>query len=59
MTASLQRPLYAATKRRYDSNTLAQDMFALMDVLGHQTFAMAGHDIGGWTGYAMAESRHS
>lgn len=41
----------------YDSDTLAQDMFGLMDVLGYQTFAMAGHDIGGWTGYAMAHDQ--
>lgn len=41
----------------YDSRTLAQDMFALMDALGHRTFAMAGHDIGMWTGYAMAHDQ--
>lgn len=41
----------------YDSRTLAQDMFALMDALGHPTFAMAGHDIGMWTGYAMAHDQ--
>jgi pimeloyl-ACP methyl ester carboxylesterase len=38
----------------YDADSLAADMFALMDVLGHQRFAMVGHDIGMWTGYAMA-----
>jgi len=41
----------------YDSRTLAQDMFALMDALGHESFAMAGHDIGMWTGYAMAHDQ--
>lgn len=38
----------------YDADTLAADMFALMDNLGHPTFAMVGHDIGLWVGYAMA-----
>jgi len=38
----------------YDSKTLAIDMFALMAALGHKHFAMVGHDIGMWTGYAMA-----
>lgn len=41
----------------YDSRTLAADMFALMDALGHETFAMAGHDIGMWTGFAMAHDQ--
>lgn len=41
----------------YDSDTLAADMFALMDTLGHERFAMVGHDIGMWTGYAMAHDR--
>ncbi|MFD7426152.1 alpha/beta fold hydrolase [Streptomyces sp. NPDC059818] len=38
----------------YDTGTLAGDMVALMAVLGHQRFAMVGHDIGMWTGYALA-----
>lgn len=38
----------------YDSKTLAADMFALMDALGFERFAMVGHDIGMWTGFAMA-----
>lgn len=38
----------------FDVNTLAQDMFELMDVLGHRTFIFAGHDIGLIVGYAMA-----
>ncbi|WP_069352750.1 alpha/beta fold hydrolase [Burkholderia cenocepacia] len=37
----------------YDGDTLAQDMFDLMDALGHEQFAMVGHDIGVWTGYVM------
>ena len=38
----------------YDTGTLATDLVALMDVLGHQRFAMAGHDTGMWIGYALA-----
>ena len=38
----------------YDTATLADDMAALMDALGHQRFAVAGHDTGLWIGYALA-----
>ncbi|EME00458.1 MULTISPECIES: alpha/beta hydrolase [Pseudomonadota] len=38
----------------FDVDTLAADMFELMDVLGHERFALAGHDIGVMVGYAMA-----
>jgi pimeloyl-ACP methyl ester carboxylesterase len=38
----------------YDTGTLATDLVALMDALGHQGFAMAGHDTGMWIGYALA-----
>jgi pimeloyl-ACP methyl ester carboxylesterase len=38
----------------YDTGTLASDVAALMSALGHQRFAMVGHDIGMWTGYALA-----
>ncbi|WP_446039182.1 alpha/beta fold hydrolase [Streptomyces sp. SID1121] len=38
----------------YDTGTLAADMVALMGALGHERFAMVGHDIGMWTGYALA-----
>jgi pimeloyl-ACP methyl ester carboxylesterase len=38
----------------YDTGTLAADLVALMDALGHQRFAMAGHDTGMWLGYALA-----
>lgn len=41
----------------YDSTTLASDMFALMDALGYNRFAMVGHDIGMWVGYAMAHEQ--
>ncbi|RJG01117.1 alpha/beta fold hydrolase [Noviherbaspirillum sedimenti] len=41
----------------YDSRSLAADMFALMDALGFDRFAMAGHDIGMWTGFAMAHDQ--
>ncbi len=38
----------------YDTRTLADDMVALMEALGHQRFAMVGHDTGMWIGYALA-----
>src|SRR5438874_858195 len=38
----------------YDTGTLAADLVALMDALGHQRFAMVGHDTGMWIGYALA-----
>ncbi|MFD6281327.1 alpha/beta fold hydrolase [Streptomyces sp. NPDC060209] len=38
----------------YDTGTLADDLVALMEALGHRRFAMVGHDIGMWTGYALA-----
>jgi len=38
----------------YDTGTLAGDLVALMDALGHRRFAVAGHDTGMWIGYALA-----
>jgi pimeloyl-ACP methyl ester carboxylesterase len=38
----------------YDTATLADDLAGLMDALGHQRFAVAGHDTGMWIGYALA-----
>ena len=38
----------------YDTATLADDLVALMDALGHRRFAVAGHDTGMWIGYALA-----
>ena len=38
----------------YDTGTLAGDLAALMDALGHDRFAVAGHDTGMWIGYALA-----
>ena len=38
----------------YDLATLAGDMVALMERLGYERFAMFGHDVGMWTGYALA-----
>ncbi|MFD7894275.1 alpha/beta fold hydrolase [Streptomyces sp. NPDC059743] len=38
----------------YDTGTLADDLVALMAALGHRRFAMVGHDVGMWTGYALA-----
>jgi pimeloyl-ACP methyl ester carboxylesterase len=38
----------------YDTGTLAGDLAALMGALGHERFAVAGHDTGMWIGYALA-----
>lgn len=38
----------------YDLAALAGDMVALMERLGYERFAMFGHDVGMWTGYALA-----
>ena len=38
----------------YDTGTLAGDLVALMDVLGHQRFAVVGHDTGMVISYALA-----
>ncbi|MGH9134541.1 MAG: alpha/beta fold hydrolase [Ilumatobacteraceae bacterium] len=41
----------------YDTGTLAADLVALMDALGHQRFAVVGHDTGFAIGYALAADR--
>jgi pimeloyl-ACP methyl ester carboxylesterase len=38
----------------YDAGTLANDLVGLMDVLGHQRFAVVGVDTGMLIGYALA-----
>jgi pimeloyl-ACP methyl ester carboxylesterase len=38
----------------YDTATLARDLVALMGALGHQRFAVVGHDTGMPIGYALA-----
>ncbi|GAB3451054.1 alpha/beta hydrolase [Streptomonospora sediminis] len=38
----------------YDPVTLAADMAALMSALGHERYAVAGHDLGMIVGYALA-----
>ncbi|MER6593025.1 alpha/beta hydrolase [Micromonospora purpureochromogenes] len=38
----------------YDAGTLANDLAALMDALGHERFAVVGHDTGYFIGYALA-----
>jgi len=43
----------------YDTATLAGDLVALMDALGHRRFAVAGHDTGMWIGYALAADHPS
>jgi pimeloyl-ACP methyl ester carboxylesterase len=46
--------LSAKPEDGYDTGTLAGDLAALMDALGHDRFAVAGHDTGMWIGYALA-----
>ena len=38
----------------YDKGSIGRDLFGLMTALGHDRFAMVGHDCGMWVGYAMA-----
>jgi pimeloyl-ACP methyl ester carboxylesterase len=38
----------------YDNGTLAGDLIALMDALGHERFAVVGHDTGMVISYALA-----
>jgi pimeloyl-ACP methyl ester carboxylesterase len=38
----------------YDSGTLADDAVRVMGALGHGKFALVTHDVGSWTGYALA-----
>jgi pimeloyl-ACP methyl ester carboxylesterase len=38
----------------YDTGTLANDLVALMDALGHEQFAVVGHDTGFAISYALA-----
>src|SRR5215216_3930062 len=38
----------------YDTGTLARDLVALMDALGHDRFAVVGHDTGYFIIYALA-----
>lgn len=40
----------------YDSSTLARDSVDLMKALGHERFALVCHDVGTWTGYALASN---
>lgn len=42
------------TEGGYDASTLADDLAALMTELGHERFAVVGHDTGYIIGYALA-----
>src|SRR5215213_6190124 len=42
------------TRDGYDTGTLADDLVALMDALGHERFAVVGHDTGYFISYALA-----
>jgi pimeloyl-ACP methyl ester carboxylesterase len=51
-----QRGMGLSDKPRdgYDAGTLAADLVGLMDALGHERFALVGHDTGYIIGYALA-----
>src|SRR5215212_290140 len=51
-----QRGIGLSDKPRdgYDAGTLAADLVALMDALGHERFAVVGHDTGYFISYALA-----
>jgi pimeloyl-ACP methyl ester carboxylesterase len=51
-----QRGIGLSDKPRegYDTGTLANDLVVMMDALGHQRFAVVGHDTGFAIGYALA-----
>jgi pimeloyl-ACP methyl ester carboxylesterase len=38
----------------YDTGRVAADLHALMRRLGHERYAVVGHDVGMWIGYALA-----
>ena len=38
----------------YEKHQLMRDVLALLDELGHDTFAVAGHDWGGYVGFLLA-----
>ncbi|WP_245633577.1 alpha/beta fold hydrolase [Amycolatopsis jejuensis] len=42
------------TRDGYDTGSLAEDLVDLMTALGHEEFAVLGHDVGMWIGYALA-----
>jgi haloacetate dehalogenase len=48
------RPAPAADHRPHSKRVLADDLVQLMRALGHERFAVAGHDRGGRIGYRMA-----
>lgn len=43
-----------APRRGYDTASLAQDVLAVLDVLGLPAVALAGHEWGGWLGFHLA-----
>jgi pimeloyl-ACP methyl ester carboxylesterase len=48
------KPPPGTTGQGYDTGTLANDLAALMDALGHQSFSVVGHDTGMDIAYALA-----
>lgn len=48
------KPAGDAVHERYSKRTMARDVLALMRGLGHEHFAVAGHDRGAVVGYRLA-----
>jgi len=48
------RPVAAADHEPHSKRAFARDLVQLMGALGHERFAVAGHDRGGRVGYRMA-----
>jgi pimeloyl-ACP methyl ester carboxylesterase len=48
------KPPPGTSGQGYDIGTLADDLAALMDALGHERFAVVGHDTGMDIAYALA-----
>jgi haloacetate dehalogenase len=47
-------PRTHATRHRVAKRAMASDVVALMDALGHERFAVAGHDRGGYVAFQLA-----
>ena len=53
------KPAGDATHERYAKRTAARDVLALMRALGHERFAVAGHDRGGAGPAGVAKVRNT
>ena len=60
MSAAKMLPFYAerftSTESNYSFRTMAQDQLEVMQMLGHESFYLVGHDRGAPSGHATAPS---